>query len=152
MAKDEAVRCTTFEEVDIVIEFRNKITVEPLYNSEYKQKYYQSIVKCGSVVLTTNDRTWRRGDDDLITPTSNIISFSQWEEKYLNKFTSSRKVKPFDKNVQAQIILFEGQCRLQGMVADNKVKEMKNCSNFCYSYEEFDNLQEEIQRRINELD
>jgi len=52
---------------------------------------------------------------------------------------------------QAQAILFEGQCRLQAMLADNKQSEMDNCSYFRYNYEDFDNLQAEIQRRINDL-
>ena len=55
------------------------------------------------------------------------------------------------KEIQVQAILFEGQCRLQAMLADNKSRENDNFPNYRYSYEEFDNLQEEIQHRINDL-
>ena len=52
---------------------------------------------------------------------------------------------------QAQAILFEGQCKMNAMLADNKQSEMDNCTSLRYSYEAFDNLQIEIQRKINEL-
>ena len=55
------------------------------------------------------------------------------------------------KDIQAQLILFEGQCRLNAMLTDNKQAEMDNCVYFKYNYEDFDNLQEEIKQRINEL-
>ena len=53
--------------------------------------------------------------------------------------------------IQVQAILFEGQCRLNAMIADNKSRENDNFPNYRYSYEEFDNLQEEIQQRIKYL-
>jgi len=55
------------------------------------------------------------------------------------------------KETQAQAILFEGQCRLNAMLANNKQSEMYNCTSLRYSCADFDNLQEEIQQRINEL-
>jgi len=51
------------------------------------------------------------------------------------------------KDTQAQAILFEGQCHLQGMIAENSCYP----TSIPYSKIHFDNLQEEIQRRINEL-
>ena len=59
--------------------------------------------------------------------------------------------EPLSKETQAQAILFEGQCRLNAMLIDNKRGEIDNCSYFRFNYEDFDSLQEEIQRRINDL-
>ena len=51
---------------------------------------------------------------------------------------------------QAQAILFEGQCHLNGMIADNGQRKACNES-MAYTYIDFIALQEEIQQRIKDL-
>jgi len=55
------------------------------------------------------------------------------------------------KDTQAQAILFEGQCRLNAMLINNKQREIANNDVFNYSWDDFMGLQEEIERRINDL-
>ena len=54
------------------------------------------------------------------------------------------------KEIQVQAILFEGQCRLQVMIANNE-QGKEDEENGLYDSDDFYKLQEEIQRRINDL-
>lgn len=54
------------------------------------------------------------------------------------------------KDIQAQLILFEGQCKMNAMLACNMQREACNES-MGYNDYDFIDLQEEIECRINEL-
>ena len=68
----------------------------------------------------------------------------------LLQMLDSPEPEPLSKGTQVQAILFEGQCQLNGMIADNEQRKVCNES-MAYTYIDFIALQEEIQRRINEL-
>ena len=51
---------------------------------------------------------------------------------------------------QAQVILFEGQCRLNAMLSNNE-QGKEDEENGLYDSDDFYKLQEEIQRKINDL-
>ena len=55
------------------------------------------------------------------------------------------------KETQVQAILFEGQCRLNAMLVDNKQREIADNDVFNFSWDDFMALQEEIQQRIKDL-
>lgn len=141
------VRCTTFEEVDKIIEFRKKITNCGAVDIK---KFYYCIVQCGSVIMDPINNEWYAGNDTKITSESDIISYEQWlgKEECLNR--SKKDINQLSKETQAQIILFEGQCKLQAMLANNE-QGKEDEENGLYESDDFYKLHEEIQKRIKEL-
>ena len=80
-----------------------------------------------------------------------IILIDIWG-KVLDGFQMLDSPEPnqLSKETQVQAILFEGQCQLNGMIADNGQRKACNES-MAYTYIDFIALQEEIQQRINDL-
>ena len=71
-------------------------------------------------------------------------------EKVLDLFQMVDEPNQLSKETQVQAILFEGQCQLNGMIADNE--QRKVCyESMAYTYIDFVALQEEIQQRIKDL-
>ena len=71
-------------------------------------------------------------------------------EKVLDLFQMLDGPNQLSKEIQVQTILFEGQCILNGMIADNEQRKACNES-MAYTYIDFIALQEEIHHRINYL-
>ena len=71
-------------------------------------------------------------------------------EKVLDLFQMVDEPNQLSKETLVQAILFEGQCQLNGMIADNE--QRKVCyESMAYTYIDFVALQEEIQQRIKDL-
>lgn len=66
--------------------------------------------------------------------------------QFLEQFNPNQ----LSKETQVQAILFEGQCILNGMIADNEQRKICNES-MAYICDDFIGIQKEIQNRINEL-
>ena len=103
-----------------------------------------------------------KGSVEYQTPSSILIETQEgilikviidiyWGVFDMFQMLDSPEPEPLSKEAQAQAILLESQCKLNAMLIDNKSRENDNFPSYRYSYEDFDNLQEEIQRRINDL-
>jgi len=71
--------------------------------------------------------------------------------KVLDLFQMVDEPNQLSKETQVQAILFEGQCRLNAMLVDNKQREIADNDVFNFSWDDFMALQEEIQKRIKDL-
>ena len=69
----------------------------------------------------------------------------------LFQMLDSPEPNQLSKETQVQAILFEGQCRLNAMLVDNKQREIADNDVFNFSWDDFMALQEEIQQRIKDL-
>lgn len=102
-----------------------------------------------------------KGSVEYQTPSSILIETQEgmlikviidiyWGVFDMFQMLDSPEPEPLSKETQVQAILFEGQCRLNAMLANNE-QGKEDEENGLYDSDDFYKLQEEIQRKINEL-
>lgn len=120
-----------------------------------KERSDYPLLKLGDIVYVYGIE---KGSVEYQTPSSILIETQEgmlikviidiyWGVFDMFQMLDMPELNQLSTETQAQAILFEGQCRLQAMIVENSCYP----TSIPYTKIHFDNLQIEIQRKINEL-